>query len=71
MGSIEENEEELRKRELRARRFQNDQPIKRQSTKEKEDDKVKKSQDRIKMYVAYLGNRNGAWIERSLALVQI
>lgn len=71
MGSIEENEEELRKRELRARRFQNDQPIKRQSTKEKEDDKVKKSQDRIKMYVAYLGNRNGAWIERLLALVQI
>lgn len=71
MGSIEENEDELRKRELRARRFQNDQPIKRQFTKEKEDDKVKKSQDRIKMYVAYLGNRNGPWIERSLALVQI
>lgn len=40
MGAIEESEEELRKRELRARRFQNDQPIKRQSTKEKEE-KVK------------------------------
>ena len=41
MGAIEENEEELRKRELRARRFQNDQPIKRQSSKE-EEDKVRK-----------------------------